>query len=125
MNEKKVKFTVVLGVAFGLFIVWAVASSYLYSLRKENFKIRVNNTLSAYGSQIDHVYVEGLYVGVYVDADRWYRTEKSAQDSWQKEVCTLIRMDAITSEVIKHGSITVAFFTERGGDDVGLYSIKE
>jgi hypothetical protein len=125
MNDKKLKISAVIGILFGIFIIWAVVSSYLYTLRKENFKIRVNNTLSAYGSQIDHVYVEGLYVGVYVDADRWYRTDKSSQDSWQKEVCTLIRMDAITSEVMKHGGITIAFFTERGGDDVGLYYVEE
>ena len=126
MNEKKVKIAIFGGIIFGLFIVWAVGSSYIYNLRKENFKIRVNDTLSAYGRQIEDVYINGTYVGVYVDGARYEKADKATQETWQKEVVSLIRIDAVKSEILKEGEVTVSFFTDqRSIDSVARYIIKE
>ena len=126
MNEKKVKITIILGVLFGLFIIWAVGSSYIYKLRKETFKVKVPQTLSIYGSQIEDVYVEGLYVCVYVNAAGYKNADKSVQEAWKKEVVTLIRMDAIETELLKNGYITVSFYAGKGSTErLGLYQIEE
>lgn len=126
MNEKKLKITVVIGIFFGFFIIYAILSSYLYSIRKETFKLKVEDTLSIYGSQIEDVYVDGMYVGVYVDGERYNKASKSVQEAWQKEVVSLIRMDAISTEIIKHGQIMVAFHTDKSlSKSVGQYIIKE
>lgn len=126
MDEKKVKITVIAALIFSALVIYIVGSSYIYTMHKKTFAVKVQNTLSAYGPAIEDVYINGLYVGVYVNSEMWNNTADSEKETWQKEVVSLIRMDAVDSELITHGDITVSFFTDlRSTESAARYRIKE
>lgn len=125
MDPKKVRISVICGIIFGVLMVYIISSSHINNMRREAFETKVPETLSVYGSQIDHVFVNGTSVSVYVDTKRWNNTDKSSQDAWMREAAALVRMDAISIDLLKHDTISVAFYTDIGSKLVGLYNIKE
>ena len=122
MDQKKVKGAAILGVIFGIFIIYAVGSSVLYNTRKDTFKALVEHSLNTtYGEAIDELYINSGSVGVYVDPVLWKNTDDETKKEWTTEVALIVRQAGIDSELIKHTAINIAFY-----DDVkATHSMKE
>lgn len=89
-----------------------------------DFTIAVNQDLKIYGNEITDIYVDKGYVGVYLDAKRWYAASEESQKQFMEEVYVIVRMDAITSKVTKYHSCRLAFY-DSNYNKIASYGVKE
>ncbi len=70
--------------------------------KEEDFKNDLTATFEAYGDAIDHIFVRGSGVSVYVRKDRWQATSEETQQELIKEMYSLVQISA-TQHKIKNG----------------------
>ena len=122
--EQNRKIAIIVSVVVVAIITYFVVSSVLSGYHEENFKIRVQNTLSAYGEQIDGLHIDGTIVIINIDPVLWRNTDEQSRERWMKEIVALIKLDAEESELINDSSIRVAFYDDpQSTKSVGSYRI--
>ena len=124
MEQNKKTAAAIIAVLVFVVIAWVVLSSVLTSYHKENFKIRVQHTLSTYGDQISNHHVDGTIVIIDVNPVMWRNTDELTRESWMKEIVALIKLDAEDSELLFDSSIRVSFYDNPNSkDSVASYRI--
>ena len=82
--EQNRKIAIIVSVVIVAVITYFVVSSVLSGYHEENFKIRVQNTLSAYGEQIDSVHIDGTVVIININPVLWRNTDEQSREKWMK-----------------------------------------
>lgn len=114
MKNMSPKTRIIIGwicIIFTLFVIlyiWIDVTGKKYNKKAETLTKYMDEYVPLYGDSIDHYAVNGSSVSVYVNTEQWNRTEKSVQQDFEREICTIVK------SAMNEGDIdvaTVGFFT--------------
>ena len=125
-KTKQISAGIVVVVLIGLLAFFAISchnSNKRWQEAKANFENSVNKTIAMYGPSVDHIYVSGTSVSIYMDVERWDNSSKDIRNGFMKEVTGLIRVDAVQSNILEYTDVKLFFLTS-DREQIAAYTIK-